>query len=149
MLSGDNDLSKYNNEKLSDEFNTHIKEIMYLVECYNPDDFDIEHASALLRKVMNYNPLDLLRKAHSTLWYYREEIRNTNKEFFLKEDLVTKFNIRAHNKKVKEIDIEYIINKVKDTWFQFSETEQSDIIKRIKLLLKIVSIYRFKNKIGA
>lgn len=147
MMSSDIDLTKCTNEDLSDHFNTHIKEIMLLVESYNPDDFDIEYASELLRKLMNYNPLDLLIKAHPTLWNYREQIRTTNKDFFLKEDLITKFNVRAHNRKVQSIDIEYIINKIKDTWFNFNEDEQGDIIKRIKYLLKIASAYRFNNKI--
>lgn len=141
------DLHKCDNIELSEMFNVHIKEIMLMIESYNPDDFDIEHASTLIRHLINFNPLDLLRKAHQTLWNYRKQIKETNEEFFLKEDLISKFNVHEQNKKHQDVDIEYIINTIKNTWSLFSEDEKQNIIKWVKSLLVIAAAYRHNNKI--
>lgn len=136
------DLRVLSKAELCDEFNLCIKEIMFYIECYNPDDFNIEHAAESLRKLINYNPLDLLKLAHNTLWEYREQIKNSNEAFFLKEDLVTKFNVKECNKDMPDIDIEYIINQIKTSWNMFAQDEQKDVVKHIKFLLKVVAVYR-------
>lgn len=141
-------ISKCDRIELCDRFNFIIKEIMHYISVYNPDDFDIEYASGLVRKLINYNPLDLLDMSHETIWEYRKHIKDSDRDFFLKEDLISKFNVKEHNKNVKEIDIEYIINQVKKTWGEFDESEQKDIILHIKTLLKISAAYRIMIESG-